>query len=556
MYDMSFQVVGARVALMLGTPMKSNRSRVREARNPAELSQRSQQAAIRAGSVSRQALQTAARLTIIKLAVTNIARARSFYCDALGWQLATGSSDDLCFVQAADVLLALTASPSASVAVVDSHNQAPIVLHVSARSDVDSALARAVAGGGHVLRAAHISPSGYAARFVDLDGHTWEIVHLATRSRAIANENDRLLERFRQLMDVSSDATLLVSGEGRIVEANCSLTTLTGISREHLIGRSIERLLAEQLELVHQTIADAVATPTRLTHTLSARRADGSEFLADVTLASIATPVGQLIAITLRDATQRLRLAEAARQKSELALSMSHDLRTPLHHIMGYAELIHTGQAGPISDAQQDYLGDILSSSRKLLDVIDDVLEFNAGADAHVRLEQQPEVIALPTLVDEVRESLRAVAIEKRVSINATVAPALATVRLDRRMLRQVLYIYLSNAIRFSPTGAKVDVRVETEGNERFTIDVQDTGIGIASVDLPTLFADAPTPSGEEIVVHHTGTSLGLPLTRRIVESLDGEVGVYSVPGEGSTFWARLPRDVRVVTGATEGAID
>ena len=119
-----------------------------------------------------------------------------------------------------------------------------------------------------------------------------------------------------------------------------------------------------------------------------------------------------------------------------------------------------------------------------------------------------------------------------------------------------MLYIYLSNAIRFSPTGAKVDVRVETEGNERFTIDVQDTGIGIASVDLPTLFADAPTPSGEEIVVHHTGTSLGLPLTRRIVESLDGEVGVYSVPGEGSTFWARLPRDVRVVTGATEGAID
>ena len=553
MYDMSFQVVGARVALMLGTPMKSNRSRVREARNPAELSQRSQQAAVRAGATRRDAQQPAARLTIIQLAVTNIARARSFYCDALGWQLATGSSNELCFVQAADVLLALTASSSSSVAVIDPNSQAPIVVHVSARSDVDAALQHAAAAGGHVLRPAHISPSGYAARFVDLDGHTFELVHLATRPRVIANENDRLLERFRQLIDVSSDATLLVSGEGRIVEANCSLTNLTGISREQLIGRSIERLLTEQLELVHESIATASTTPTRLTHTLAARRADGSEFVADVTLASIASPIGQLIAITLRDATQRLRLAEATRQKSELALSMSHDLRTPLHHIMGYAELIHAGQAGPISDAQQDYLTDILSSSRQLLGVIDDVLEFNS--DTVDRLEQHPERIELATLVDEVRESLRAVAIEKRVSINAIVAPTLTAVRLDRRMLRQVLYIYLSNAIRFSPTGAKVDLRVEAEGSDRFTIDVQDTGIGIAPVDLPTLFEDAPTPSGEEIVFHHTGTSLGLPLTRRIVESLDGEVGVYSVPGQGSTFWARLPRDVRD-GGFQKGAID
>jgi signal transduction histidine kinase len=131
------------------------------------------------------------------------------------------------------------------------------------------------------------------------------------------------------------------------------------------------------------------------------------------------------------------------------------------------------------------------------------------------------------------------------VRLAVQIDPALIEVIVDERMLKQVLYNFLSNAIKFTPDGGHVTMKLAPSPSGNFRIDVEDTGIGIRPEDMKRLFVefqqlDAGTAK------RYPGTGLGLALTKRIVEALGGSVAVNSVPGEGSTFSAILPRHVGV----------
>jgi signal transduction histidine kinase len=237
-------------------------------------------------------------------------------------------------------------------------------------------------------------------------------------------------------------------------------------------------------------------------------------------------------------------MQEANRLKSEFLANMSHELRTPLNAIIGFAELMFKGKVGPVSPDHKEYLGDILASSRHLQQLIDDVLDLAKVESG--KMEFRPQAVDLANIVAEVHGILRGLASTKRIRFETAVEPAAASAVLDPSKLKQVFYNYLSNALKFTPEGGRVTVRVAPEGADEVRIEVIDSGIGIRAEDVARLFVEFQQLDAG-IAKRYAGTGLGLALTRRIVEAQGGRVGVRSEPGKGSAFWAVLPRDATAV---------
>ena len=268
--------------------------------------------------------------------------------------------------------------------------------------------------------------------------------------------------------------------------------------------------------------------------------------LLDVTernLAAMAARKVEQYAMELRNKNEQLgRALDAARSatvaKSRFLAAISHELRTPLNGIIGFSELMHDGRVGPVSPEHREFLGDILTSARHLLRLINDILDLSkieAG-----KMTFRPERRFVHALVYEVCDVVRALADKKDIRLDTDV-PQDVVVVLDSSRFKQVLYNYLSNAVKFTGPGGKVLARVALEGNDRFCLEVADTGIGIEPAELPLLFQEfqqLPNSRGAE-----QGTGLGLALTRNIVEAQGGKVAVRSRKGEGSVFSAVLPLD-------------
>lgn len=227
------------------------------------------------------------------------------------------------------------------------------------------------------------------------------------------------------------------------------------------------------------------------------------------------------------------------RRKGEFLATMSHELRTPLNAIIGFTELMAHGRAGEVSQQQVEYLGDISSSAKHLLYVINDVLELariQAG-----RLEFRVDEVDLVETVNEIAAAIHPLLLAKNMTLEMEVNPALSSVHTDLGKLKQVLYNYLSNAIKFSDPGTRIILRASSENDREFRIEVQDFGIGIRQIDQLRLFEEF-----EQLDLSTArklgGTGLGLALTKRVVEAQGGRVGVRSTFRHGSTFYAVLPR--------------
>jgi signal transduction histidine kinase len=234
---------------------------------------------------------------------------------------------------------------------------------------------------------------------------------------------------------------------------------------------------------------------------------------------------------------QNRRVEEANRLKTEFLANMSHELRTPLNSIIGFSELLHDGKAGAIIQKQKDHLDQILASARHLQGLIDDVLDLAKIEAGRVALN--PEPVDIAELLRETRQAFEPQAAQKEIRMATEVGPKVAMPLLDRARLKQVLFNYLSNALKFTGQGGRVAARVRQEGEE-LVIEVQDTGIGIRPQDLPRLFVEFQQLDASA-AKKYPGTGLGLAITRHMVEAQGGTVGVRSKPGRGSTFYARLP---------------
>jgi signal transduction histidine kinase/DNA-binding response OmpR family regulator len=236
---------------------------------------------------------------------------------------------------------------------------------------------------------------------------------------------------------------------------------------------------------------------------------------------------------------QAQELTKASAYKSQFLANMSHELRTPLNAIIGFAELLHDEEVGPLEEQQKDFLSDVLRSGRHLLQLINDVLDL-AKVEAG-KLDFRPEKVEPELLVAEVLGILRTTASTKRVHVHSQVDKSVDELLIDPARLKQVLYNYVSNALKFTPEGGTVQIRISAEGEDKFRMEVEDTGKGISPEDLQRLFVEfQQIHDGSD--KRHAGTGLGLALTKRLVEAQGGRVGVRSTVGKGSTFFAVLPR--------------
>jgi signal transduction histidine kinase len=239
--------------------------------------------------------------------------------------------------------------------------------------------------------------------------------------------------------------------------------------------------------------------------------------------------VGQL-------AESNVALYESNRLKSEFLANVSHELRTPLNSILGFAELLKDTTAGDPKSGR--YVGNILGSGKNLLELINDLLDL-AKIEAG-RMEVRSEPLSLGDLFEGLTNVLKPATEHRGLVVRASVDRAVPILQTDPVKLQQVLYNFLSNAIKFSPNGCEITLSARLADDGRVRIDVADHGPGIAADQHGLIFEKFRQIDGS-VTRQHSGTGLGLAISRELTQLLGGDIGVDSSPGTGATFWIVVP---------------
>jgi signal transduction histidine kinase len=235
-------------------------------------------------------------------------------------------------------------------------------------------------------------------------------------------------------------------------------------------------------------------------------------------------------------AETNVALYESNRLKSEFLANVSHELRTPLNSILGFADLLKDSLG---TDGKMlRYVQNILRSGQNLLDLINDLLDL-AKIEAG-RMEVRSEKLSLNDVFEGLVSLLKPMSEARDLTIATSVAADVPILSTDPAKLQQVLYNFLSNAIKFSPAGGKIDLSAILEEDGRVCISVMDRGPGIAAEKQDVIFEKFRQIDGS-VTREHGGSGLGLAISKELVALLKGTIGVQSTPGEGARFWIRLP---------------
>ncbi len=237
-------------------------------------------------------------------------------------------------------------------------------------------------------------------------------------------------------------------------------------------------------------------------------------------------------------AKQDAERANAA--KTEFLSRMSHELRTPLNAILGFAQLLEEGSEPPLAERETGQVREILIAGKHLLGLINEVLDMARIESG--RLQLNIETIDLEQTLNAAVALVRTMANERGIKIEITPITSTARkVRGDGSRMRQVLVNLLSNAVKYNRSGGAIEVTCAADGEDWVTLAVGDSGPGIAPEQQDRLFIPFERLDADKQGIE--GTGIGLAISKRFVELMDGEIGVDSSPGKGSTFWVRLRRD-------------
>jgi len=359
-------------------------------------------------------------------------------------------------------------------------------------------------------------------------------------------------------------ASITVKDEtGRFEVINEVARGLYDRPREAILGRRVADLLpadlAGEIEASDAAARAAPGLTIKSEHCLTI----GGETRCIFSVRRVCTVEGRQLLITsaadvtaLRQAEAAVRRAaaaeEASRLKSEFLANMSHELRTPLNAVIGFSEILKHEMFGPLGSARyREYAADILATGTHLLDVVNDILDFSKAEAGEMTLTM--DAIDLSLLLCGVGRMVQERAAAGGLVLSVQ-APGDLTVTADARRLRQVLLNLLSNAIKFTASGGTVVLSACQEPDGRIAIDVTDTGIGMAPGEIAVALMPFRQLDGS-LARRHEGTGLGLPLAKRLVDLMDGDLVIDSTVGKGTRVRVRLPDGGAAATRQVEDGI-
>ena len=382
-----------------------------------------------------------------------------------------------------------------------------------------------------------------------------------TARKRVEEEQKKLDQRLRDqqfytrsLIESNIDALMTTDPFGIISDVNKQMEALTGCTRDELIGAPFKNYFTDP-ERAEAAIKLVLGEKKVTDYELTASARDGKKTVVSYNATTFYDRDRKLQGVfaAARDVTERKRFevelqetnvelesAKSAAEKANLAKSdflssMSHELRSPLNAILGFAQLLESTSPLP-TDSQKENIDQILKAGWHLLKLINEILDLAVVESGKMALS--PEPVSLAEVISECQAMMEPQA--KQRDINMTF-PQLAIpyyVNADRTRLKQVLINLLSNAIKYNRVQGKVEVKCTATSPERVRISVKDTGAGLPAEKLAQLFQPFNRLGQDKRV--EEGTGIGLVMSKRFVELMEGAIGVESTVGLGSVFWIEL----------------
>ena len=358
----------------------------------------------------------------------------------------------------------------------------------------------------------------------------------------------------RSLIEANIDAIMMADPSGIITDVNKQMEALTACTRDELIGAPFKNYFTEP-ERAEAAIKLALSEKKVTNYELTARSRDGKETEVSYNATTFYDRDRRLQGVfaAARDVTERKRLdqvleeknieLEGARSlsekaslaKSEFLSSMSHELRSPLNAILGFAQLMESGSPVP-TPTQKSSIDQILTAGWYLLDLINEILDLSRIESGRPSLS--PESMSLVEVMRECQAMIEPQAAKSGIVVNFPEFDVPYFVHADRTRIKQVLINLLSNAIKYNRPQGVVDVTCEPSGAHRLRISVRDTGEGLPPAKLAHLFQPF-NRLGQE-TGREEGTGIGLVVSKRLIELMGGAIGVESTVGIGSVFWIEV----------------
>jgi len=236
---------------------------------------------------------------------------------------------------------------------------------------------------------------------------------------------------------------------------------------------------------------------------------------------------------------RNIELFKANKLKSEFLANISHEFRTPLNSILGFAQVLRDKPALLTKDKGQRYTENIITGGNRLLNMINDLLDLaktKAG-----KIELHIEKASVSQLINSAVASFSLETKKKKIKVKVLTGPDLPDLVTDAGKVQQIVYNFLSNAVKFTPERGRIEIHAGLKSDDKtLRIQVTDTGCGIAEADKTKIFEKFGT-TGDSATLQSSGSGLGLAISAELAAMLAGNIGVDSELGKGSTFWLDIP---------------